>query len=659
MSVIPSNELSNGTSNGPNPGSNNRSGNAASNSSYSSSTIAATNNTDANKADAMKAYSKPLPGAPIPTYDPALPINHGNFDTLIEGLDYAAQSNSGYNFYSLRGDLSHTLSYRDLRDQAHKLAHWYAGQFERGSRIGLIAETTHNFLINFMACQYSGMLPVPMPMPVNLGGKDGYLIQIRQMLNSSKASAVCTHHTLRGFIEEATATLSDVRVVDYEILENLSDEELAKYPSPIAFGPQELCYIQYSSGSTSAPKGVIGTQKSVTNNLRGIVTHGLQLTAHDRAASWLPLYHDMGLIGFILAPLFGQCTVDLIAPSDFVRRPLLWLSLMSRNQTTITYSPSFGYELAAKRARKADNDLKLSQLRIAGIGGDMVRPEALSAFADAFAEVGFSPKAFTASYGMAEATLAISFSDLDRPFEIDHVDMGHYNRSGIAQPVSAITSEDQKRSFVKCGRPLPGHEIIVRNDDGEIAKDRQVGQIHIKGPSLTPGYYSDPEASKAIIDGDWLNTGDMGYMLDGVIVITGRAKDLIIINGRNIWPQDIEWAVERVENVRHGGVAAFSIDHGKGERIVAVAECRGGLDHEDKQELRREIAKVIQTAAGAPSEVILVRPHTMIMTSSGKLSRAKMREKYLSGAFDASRPENQLNTAHNNNADKAKLKSHA
>lgn len=579
----------------------------------------------------LHANTDEKPLHPTPTANTSIQQKLSGFETLCDALDYAAQGETGYNFYSLKGKLVDVLPYRETKQRAVELSYKLANRFERGSRACLVAETSADFLITFFACQYAGIIPAPMPIPVNLGGKDGYILQIRQMMLGAGAAVAIGPKTLNEFLKEAADGLPELCVLSYDDLSDLPRGN----GKPQALSQDEECYIQYSSGSTSAPKGVIGTQQSVNSNLTSIVRDGLQITAEDRATSWLPLYHDMGLIGFVLTPMAAQTSVDYIATSDFVRRPLMWLNLITRNKTTITYSPSFGYELAAKRVKKADRDtLDLSRLRIAGIGGDMVRPEALNAFAEAFADAGFQAKAFTPSYGMAEATLAIAFSDVSKPVDVDFVDMRHYNRSGIAQPVSALTSDEHKRTFVKCGQALPGHALEVRNDDGKTTNDREVGRIFIKGPSLTPGYFSDEAASRAMFHGDWLDTGDMGYMLDDDIVITGRAKDLIIINGRNIWPQDIEWAVEKLENVRQGGVAAFSIDNGSGERIVSVVECRGGLDDDARAELRREIAQVIQTAAGAPAEVVLVRPHSMVMTSSGKLSRAKVREKYLKGEFN-------------------------
>ena len=570
---------------------------------------------------------------PTPTLNTNLETQIGGFASLPEALDYAAQGETGYNFFNLRGEVSQKITYRELRDRATSMAKGLASRFKRGDRIAIVAETSPEFVVGFFACQYAGLVPAPMPMPVNLGGKDGYINQIRQMITGADAAAAIGPAQLKDFLVEAAQDLPDVAVLDNNELAALPDLDVEAKP----FGPDDLCYIQYSSGSTSAPKGVIGTQHSVNNNLTAITRHGMELTPNDRATSWLPLYHDMGLIGFLLAPMVAQLSVDFLATSDFVRRPLLWLRIMTEQQATITYSPSFGYDLAAKRSARAEpGAINLEKLRVAGIGGDMVRPEALDAFSEAFAPHGFRKNAFAPSYGMAEATLAISFPKLGAPITVDTVDMRHYTRSGIAQPASAVTSPEHMRGFVLCGQPLPGHGIEVRDEDGKAVGERTVGRVFIKGPSLTPGYFSDEEASSAMYHGEWLDTGDMGYFLDEQIVITGRAKDLIIINGRNIWPQDIEWAVEKVAGVRSGGVAAFSVDDGKGERIVVVAE-RRGMDADALAELKREIANVIQNAAGAPADIVLARPHSMVMTSSGKLSRAKVKQKYLAGAFEDDR----------------------
>lgn len=577
---------------------------------------------------------------PTATNNKNLTPKTGGFSTVSEALDYAARGETGYTFFNLRGEAAHALSYREVRERARALAGRLAGRFERGARLAIVAETSPDFVVAFFACQYAGIIPAPMPMPVNLGGKDGYINQIRQMITCAKAEAAIGPATLREFLDEAARQAGNTTVYDFAELDALEDTGV----TPVAFTPEENCYIQYSSGSTSAPKGVIGAQKSVCANLTAIARHGMSLGPGDRAISWLPLYHDMGLIGFMLTPMVAQVGTDFLATSDFVRRPLLWLRLITDQKATITYSPSFGYELAAKRSARAEpGAIDLTTLRVAGIGGDMVRPEALDAFADAFGPLGFNRNAFLPSYGMAEATLAISFPQRGTPVSVDFVDMRHYTRSGIAQPASAVTSPEHKRGFVLCGQPLHGHEIEVRDENSDALDERAVGRIFIKGPSLTPGYFANPEASAAMYDGKWLDTGDMGYFLNGQIVITGRAKDLIIINGRNIWPQDIEWAVEKVEGVRGGGVAAFSVDEGGSERIIVVAE-RRGMDADALVALKREISGVVQNAAGAPAEILLARPHSMVMTSSGKLSRAKVKHKYLDGAFSEEAPKDNVGT---------------
>ncbi len=580
-------------------------------------------------SDGPESKTGPEKTAAMPSRNSSLPAKISGFSTICDALDYAAQGDTGYTFFNLRGDVASVLPYAELRGLALTLAAKLSGRFKRGDRLAVIAETSPDFLITFYACQYAGLIPAPMPMPVNLGGKDGYINQIRQMIAGADAAAAVGPETLREFLEEAAGKAGGAAVMSFAELNALEDKGV----EPQRFSADEYCYIQYSSGSTSAPKGVIGLQRSVCANLTAIARDGMYLQPGDRATSWLPLYHDMGLIGFVLTPMTTQASVDFLATSDFVRRPLLWLRIMTEHKTTITYSPSFGYELAAKRSARAEpGAIDLANLRVAGIGGDMVRPEALNAFAEAFGPAGFNRNAFTPSYGMAEATLAISFPELGEPIKVDEVDMRHYTRSGVAQPSSTLTSPEHTRGFVLCGRALPGHAIEVRDENGAPCAERHVGRIFIQGPSLTPGYYSDAEASTAMYDGDWLDTGDMGYFLDGQIVITGRAKDLIIINGRNIWPQDIEWAVEKVEGVRGGGVAAFSVDDGHGERIVVVAE-RRGMDAEALAALKREIGIVVQNAVGAPAEIVLARPHSMVMTSSGKLSRAKVKQKYLDGAF--------------------------
>ena len=377
------------------------------------------------------------------------------------------------------------------------------------------------------------------------------------------------------------------------------------------------------------------TQRALMANLAGMVgPAGLDMVAGDRSVSWLPLYHDMGLIGFLFAPLSCQISIDYLTPRDFARRPLQWLNIIARNGGTISYSPSFGYDLAVRRgAAQIPADLDLRSWRHAGIGGDMVRADVLERFAATFEPFGFNRKAFIPSYGMAEVCLAVSFSPHSAGMRADTVDRAALAEAQRAMPAENPTDSHRTRRFVICGRVLPDHRLEVRGPDGAVLADRAIGRIFVSGPSVMPGYYGDPEASREVLSDGWLDTGDLGYMLNGEIVITGRAKDLIIVNGRNIWPQDIEWAIETKRVVKTGDTAAFSVDTGEGERVVVAVLARVTGD-EARDALAREVAGAVREAVAVDCDVALVPPTLGLpTTSSGKLSRTRTKANYLAGLY--------------------------
>jgi fatty-acyl-CoA synthase len=323
-------------------------------------------------------------------------------------------------------------------------------------------------------------------------------------------------------------------------------------------------------------------------------------------------------------------TVDFIATQDFARRPRLWLSLISQNRGTVSYSPSFGFDLCTRRERSIGKEsLDLSTWRIAGIGGDMIRPGVLSKFAETFAVSGFNPTAFLPSYGMAEATLALAFGPTGQSFETETIDLDLLEQKGIARPTEDETA--RRRTFVLCGLPLAGHRIEIRGPDGAVLGEREVGRIVAKGPSIMQGYKNRPEETRESLSADgWLETGDLGYHIGETLVVTGRAKDLIIINGRNIWPQDLEWTVERtVPQIRTGDVAAFSVEEDGQEVLVVAVEARGVRDSVDNDALTAEIAGTLRSHHGADARVVLLSPGSLPYTSSGKLSRARARLNYL------------------------------
>ena len=570
---------------------------------------------------------------PFPTTrtNRSLPLRLGGFQTLAEALDYAAQGDTGFDFYSSRGVLEHVLPYRELRRRALLTAErLLACGLKRGERVAVVAETGPDFMTVFFGCQYAGLVPCPMPYSMHIGGREAYVERIRGMLASAHASAAVGPEDLADHLREAAETTKARIVLSYGALEAIEVAGEGQGLQP--FRADEVAYIQYSSGSTAHPKGVLIDQKAICANGTGILRHGLKVREGDRAFSWLPLYHDMGLVGFCITPMMGQVTVDYLSTPSFARRPALWLKLMSDNGCTISYSPSFGYDLAARRVNGGAGDLDLSGWRVAGIGGDMVRADILDAFASHMKPAGFSPAAFLPSYGMAESTLAITFVDLDQPVRVDVVDRAHCKLSQRALPAGPDVPAERRRSFVVCGKALPGHAIEVRDGKGRVLSEREIGHVLVKGPSLMAGYFRNADATAAVMGDDgFMDTGDMGYLLDGEIVITGRAKDLILHNGRNIWPQDIEWSVEQIEPLKSGDVAAFSVDDAQGEEhVVVLVQCRLA-DRMEMEELRREVSAIVHRSAGVECEVVLVPPKSLPFTSSGKLSRAGAKARYLSG----------------------------
>ncbi len=558
-----------------------------------------------------------------------LPLRLADFNTLIEALDYAAAGENGLVFNKPGGEVTRNLPYRELREEAIALAGQLAAVFEPKSHIGLVAETSADFVTAFMACQYAGLIPAPISLPPAIGGRAQYQTQVRSMWSAASLDAILSPARFKSFYTEAFG--EDEAVI-------LPMEADSWKGRPVAglrpLGAEDLCYIQFSSGSTSDPKGIVATQSSVAANCRLITRHGLQVREGDRAVSWLPLYHDMGLVGFFIAPLMSQLSVDYLATSDFARRPISWLKLISDNKATLSYSPSFGYELCARRYRGEDIDL--SSWRAAGIGGDMVRHGVLTDFAECFAGAGFSTSAFVASYGLAEATLAVSFAPLGEGFKSDSVDAIALRFEDQVRSAGKDADPAKIRRFVYCGKPMPDHEVRIRAAAPDNLADRVIGRIQVRGPSIALGYYRGTSGIEPIADHEgWLDTGDLGYWLNGEIIITGRLKDLIIWNGRNIWPQDVEWVVQEVGRGLVSRCVVIDIDEGKkADRIVLLAECRN-RDEEVRETLRRDIAQAARQATGAPVEVVLVAPRSLPVTSSGKLSRSAARIKLLEDAFES------------------------
>ncbi len=547
--------------------------------------------------------------APTPTRNSSLPFRRGGFASLCEALDYAAQGETGLNFFEARGRLLGSLPYRDLQTQAQTFARRLIGAgIARGERLLIIADTWPGFCVAFFGAQYAGVLPVPVAVPVGLGAKASYIEQLSRQIAASGAIGVVAPDELAAYAVTAAQGTTARLAGSMATFEALSEPAVELRPLLAT----EQCYVQFSSGSTRAPMGIDIRQDRLMANIDGSITRQ-ELNEDDSGVSWLPLYHDMGLIGFILAPMCAQRSVDLLAPRDFARRPTQWLSLISRRRATITYSPSFGYDLVARRAQtQMPAGLDLSCLKLAGIGADLIQAPVLQRFAGTFVAVGFDARAFMPSYGMAELCVGLSFGRRFGGFKVDTFG---------------------KRDFVVCGQPMAGHRVEIRDESGAPLPERQVGRLFVEGPSVMPGYIDEPEATARVLKNGWLDTGDLGYWSDGEIVVTGRAKDLIIVNGRNIWPQDIEWAIEALPRLRQGDACAFSVESGAGEEVVVLVQSYVG-DADELEALTGSIRQTVKETAGVDCRIELIsRKFGLPLTSSGKLSRTHAKAKFIAGGY--------------------------
>ena len=564
---------------------------------------------------------------PTPNHDD-LPRRLSTFATFGEALDYAAQGMRGLNFHDPRGNLVRPYPFTELREEALVAARrLIAHGVQKDDRIALVAETGPEFAALFCGCIYAGAWPVPLPLPTSFGGKDSYIDQLAVQLQSSDPKILFFPAEIAEMAGAAAARQG---------CEGLSWEHFAGQDAPAAELPtartDDICYLQYSSGSTRFPHGVAVTHASLLNNLAGH-GEGMEVGGEDRCISWLPWYHDMGLVGCFLSPIANQVSADYLKTEDFARRPLAWLDMISRNPgTTLSYSPTFGYDICARRISSQSNvtdRFDLSRWRVAGNGADMIRPDVMQGFVNAFAGAGFKASAFLPSYGLAEATLAVTIMPPGEGIRVELVE--EERLSGTPRDLSRPA---RYRAIVNCGKAVKDMVLEVRGESGHALPDHHIGKVWCKGPSVMHSYFRDPESTADCLVDGWLDTGDMGYLVDGYLFIVGRAKDMIIINGKNHWPQDIEWAVEQLPGFHQGDIAAFSVETESGEEVPAVlVHCRVS-DPEERIRLHDQIRDKVRSITGMNCVIELVPPRTLPRTSSGKLSRAKAKTLYLSGEIE-------------------------
>jgi len=558
----------------------------------------------------------------------SLPRRNADFSNFCEAMDYAAQGRRGFNFHDPRGKLTRVYPFAELRADAIKFA-WrlIAKGIRPGDRVALAAETGPEFAALFCGSIYAGAWPVPLPLPTSFGGKESYIDQIAVQLQSAEPAILFYPRELESMARSA-AERQGCEGMDWESFAEMPAQE-AQLPQP---DPDDVCFLQYSSGSTRFPHGVAITHKGLLANLAGH-SHGMEIGPEDRCISWLPLYHDMGLVGCFLSPIGNQFSVDFLKTEDFARRPLAWLDLISRNKgPSVSFSPTFGYDICARRVSSQTNVAErfdLSRWRIAGNGADMIRPDVMQSFVNCFADAGFQASAFLPSYGLAESTLAVTLMPPGEGIRVELV--AEERLSGSPRDLSRPA---RYRAIVNCGVPIRGMELEIRGEFDSPLVDHHIGKVLCRGSSLMHSYYRDPESTSGCMIDGWLDTGDMGYMADGHLFIVGRAKDMIIINGKNHWPQDIEWAVEQLPGFHQGDIAAFALETDDGEEVPAVlVHCRVS-DPNDRKKLHDEIREKVRSITGMNCIVELVPPRTLPRTSSGKLSRAKAKKLYLEGEIE-------------------------
>jgi len=557
--------------------------------------------------------------------------------TLPEALEGAA-TRTGYGFTFVKDDLSeeeHT--WESLLARAKAIGHALQERgMRKGDHIALILPEAGDFVPSFLGVIQGGGVPVPLYPPMGVGQLGGYLDHCRHIVSASRAKLLVTNRQIKAVIGKVHESAPDLQAI-LQMPDLDGDASLWKDPGLTVDDP---CFIQFTSGSTSRPKGVVVTHGNLAHNAHAVMRDGLDSHDEDRGVSWLPLFHDMGLIGFVIAPIHHRVPVSFMSPMTFLKRPATWLEVLSKHRGTITYGPNFSYAITAKRVRDRDLEgLDLSHVRVAGCGAEPIQADTLRAFADRFSKIGFSQEAFVPSYGMAEYTLAIAFST---GVPTDRVDQDTLWADGEAVP-----TDEGGLEIVGCGRAFPEHGIrIVDVDSREVLPDRKVGEIEVRGPSVMQGYYENETDTRRTIDEDgWMKTGDLGYLVDGSVYICGRAKDVIIVNGKNYYPQDLEWAGSEVPGVRAGNVIAFpSYRQGLGrEAVVVVAETK---EADGRDQLARDVKTEIAKATGLTvDEVVIVDAGTIPKTSSGKLQRRKARALYEDDALRKKEDESTLKVA--------------
>ena len=551
--------------------------------------------------------------------------------TLLQRIERAAESDRTLTF--VVDGREEVVAWRDLHEHAKGYA---AGLQARGIRPGdhvaLLSPTTRALATAIQGTWLAGATVVVLPLPMRLGSIEEFVDQTRDRIHHADAKLVVVDAELAPFVTPAPGDPPLVPVGE------LAEGDPAAWRRP-PDDPDRLAILQFTSGSTADPKGVMLPDRVLCANLDAIAAAPSLDPATDVLVSWLPLYHDMGLVGLFTLPMSTGSRLVLGAPQDFTSHPARWMEWISTYGGTATAGPNFAYVLAARALRKGPQ-LDLSSLRIALNGAEPVDPDNVDDFVTAAQRHGFRPEAIFPAFGMAEIGIGGTFPEPLLGLRTDCVDRRVVETERYAAPTEPGSLGS--RRFALLGRPVPGLEIrIVDQDRGIVLHDREVGELEIRGTSVTPGYYKRPDANATLFHDGWLRTGDLAYTLGGELVVCGRIKDVIIVGGRNVFPEDVERVVGAVDGVRAGNVIAFGAVNGRGrEALTVVAETRAtasgaGASDDELAALRHTVAERVIDAVGVPAhDIVLVAAGTLPKTSSGKLQRSLCRRRYDDGKLD-------------------------
>ncbi len=545
-----------------------------------------------------------------------------NSSSLIAAIDESkGMTEKGYTFLD-RDQKELFYSWDDLRTESmRRAAHFRKYGLKKGDRVAMVVPDGEDFVPTFLGAVWAGLVPVPLYPPLSLGKLDSYKETLVSILNKAEPTYLVTLSKMQQVL---WAGLTHVKTP--------APEGVSQDPEHVT--DDDLAFLQFTSGSTSTPKGVAVTHGNLRANAWAIMVDGLKTNSDvDHGVSWLPLYHDMGLIGFVIAPMFHKVQVTFIPTLAFVRQATLWLETIHRVRGTISFAPNFAYALATKRTKPEQlARWDLSCMRHFGCGAEPINSTTMRTFVDTMTKAKLKPESLLPCYGMAEATLAISFIGIDEQLSTDVIDSEAYQKQRAAEPAHVSKLQEGKaQEFVNCGKTFPHHEVGIFDDEGKRLPERRIGEIQVRGPSIAKGYFRDPDATEKTFGGGWLKTGDLGYLANGNVYIVGRKKDIIIINGRNYDPQRMEWLVDDVAGVRKGSAVAFSRPGAASEELIIVLEARTASATEAealKESVKQRIVEQMQLT---PAEVVICPLGSLPKTSSGKLQRSKTRQQYLDG----------------------------